>query len=341
MKNKGQNQPHRPKRLLFAFLVIFSVGVLSGILFQKQLFSKQYSQYSQDDKAVREKRIGDYSHLTNPLLECEQFSVGDRNLDAVRYKLSAYIKEKIDSGDAKNISVYIRDLNNGPWVGIKEKESFAPASLLKIPVLIAYLKIAETNPGILDKVIPHEESLPGKHQNIKPKETIQMGQAYTVNELLHRMIKYSDNDATSLLLLNIDKNDLDRVYRDLQLIVPDVRNSEDFISIKDYASFFRILYNASYLGRAMSEKALKILTEVDFREGLVAGLPSGVKIAHKFGENTDPSGLVQLHECGIVYYDNSPYLIGVMTRGYDFGRLKNILQDISKIVYNHKESCNN
>jgi hypothetical protein len=38
----------------------------------------------------------------------------------------------------------------------------------------------------------------------------------------------------------------------------------------DYASFFRVLFNASYLNRKDSEKALALLTKVAFRDGLIA-----------------------------------------------------------------------
>ena len=340
IKKKEYIRPHNSRKILYV-LIIFTVGIFSGALLERQLLFKQYNLDNQNGKIEYEKRIGDYSHLTNPLLECEQFSVGDRELGLVKYKILAYIKEKTNKKEIKDVSVYIRDLNNGPWVGINEKEYFTPSSLLKIPIMIAYFKIAETNPEILDKVILYTKSVSEKYQSIKPKETIQIGRMYTVNELLYKMIVYSDNESAYLLIFNINKDDLNRVYTDLNLTIPGFNSKDDFISVKDYTSFFRILYNASYLSRTMSERALKILTEVDFKDGLLVGLPSSIKVAHKFGENTDSSGLIQLHECGIVYYDKSPYLIGIMTRGYDFDKSKNIIRDISKIVYDNKESHKN
>jgi len=156
------------------------------------------------------------------------------------------------------------------------------------------------------------------------------------------MIAYSDNEAKNLLFLNLREDILDQVCADLNIAILDFRTKEDFISIKDYASFFRILYNASYLNRKMSEKALEILTEVDFNEGLLAGLPRGIKVAHKFGERENAvTGVAQLHECGIIYYKRSPYLLGVMTRGKNLNNLKDILRDISKMVYEHKEKYDN
>jgi hypothetical protein len=54
-----------------------------------------------------------------------------------------------------------------------------------------------------------------------------------------------------------------KVYTELGVPLPKNNDNpnEEFISVKDYASFFRILYNASYLNREYSETALKLLSE--------------------------------------------------------------------------------
>ena len=87
----------------------------------------------------------------------------------------------------------------------------------------------------------------------------------------------------------------------------------------------------------MSEKALKILNNAILENSrLVAGLPSDVKISHKFGEREAKENGVtiqQLHDCGIVYYPKYPYLICIMTKGKDFNKLSGVIADISKIVY--------
>lgn len=327
MPIKKSHNPLRSLKKILSILLVFGIGVLFGSFLQRRL------QCNQNKNVVFERRIGEYNRLTNPLLECEQFVSNDKNLQLIKYKLTDYIAEETHEKKAVDISVYLRDLNNGPWLGIKEKEDFSPASLLKVPIMMCYFKIAETNPEVLNRKIQYERVLSNMPQDIIPKKTIQIGNVYTIEELIYRMIVYSDNEAATLLLFDIDQDDLDKVYRDLHITIPGLRVKEDFLSVKDYASFFRILYNASYLNRQMSEKALEILTQTDFSDGILAGLPSGIKVAHKFGERRDPYDLVQLHECAIVYYNRSPYLLAVMARGYDVDRLKDIIRGISKIVY--------
>lgn len=63
-------------------------------------------------------------------------------------------------------------------------------------------------------------------------------------------------------------------------------DNEMTLSVKDYASFFRILYNSSYLTKEHSEEILEFLAKAEYVNGLVAGVPSNITVAHKFGERT-------------------------------------------------------
>ena len=112
-----------------------------------------------------------------------------------------------------------------------------------------------------------------------------------------------------------------------------------FQSAYKVASPFRILYNATYLGQDLSELALEFLAQSEFRSGLVAGVPAGIVVAHKFGEKADAaSGQVQLHDCGIVYHPANPYLLCVMSRGPDFESLDDLIADVSRTVYAEVEA---
>jgi beta-lactamase class A len=121
-----------------------------------------------------------------------------------------------------------------------------------------------------------------------------------------------------------------------QVGVPFTIQGEDLrLSVKQYASFFRILYNASYLNRENSEYALSVLARIAFDQGLRGTLPQTMPIAHKFGErsNLGTDGPNQLHDCGILYYPESPYLLCVMTRGDNIPHLQQAIQAISDVIY--------
>ncbi len=222
--------------------------------------------------------------FTNPLLECDIAEANFRELRPFKQKTSGLISEKLKTGEANHISVYFRDLNNGPWFGINEKEVFSPGSLLKVPFMITAFKQAETDPNFLNQSVVYSGGAGNNEMVIKPRVTMEVGKSYALNDVVRRMIIYSDNDAKDLLLSKINGHALTRTYEDLGIQGPAIGKTDDFINIKDYASFFRILFNASYLTKEFSEKALAILNEVDFRDGLVAGVPKEISVAHKFGE---------------------------------------------------------
>jgi beta-lactamase class A len=156
------------------------------------------------------------------------------------------------------------------------------------------------------------------------------------------MVLYSDNNASSNLLVHLPDQISEDVFTTLQIPSPKDATAETYkLNVKEYASFFRILFNASYLSNAWSEATLKLLSKVSFERGITGKLPRDLKVAHKFGERiyTEESPtweikkLAQLHDCGIVYYPGNPYLLCIMTRGNTLDELSIMTQDISKMIY--------
>lgn len=281
---------------------------------------------------------GNYKFI-NPLLECDAASFStDIELDRLKSQLQTYILHQVNDQKTTFVSVYYRDLNDGPWFGINTAELFSPSSLIKVPLMMAYLKESESNPGILDKILLNTQTYDPTSVNVQPEVTLVPNQKYTVRELISRMIIYSDNLAYNLLNNNMDAQKVIKVYSDLGVDISRGNSDPDgnIITVKSYASFYRILFNASYLDQDISELALNLLSQTKFTQGLVAGVPQNIVVTHKFGERRYlDTGQKQLHDCGIVYLPASPYLICVMTRGQNFNDLIGIIRDISGITYKY------
>jgi beta-lactamase class A len=326
------------KLILLVFVLLMGIGI-GGFLTYLKLKSNTNNLLK--IRAIRSSQNG----LINPLVEYEiSSSFYDKALKLFREDIQKVVDEKIKNKQADEIAVYFRSLNNGPWFGIKEDDAFFPASLMKVPLMIAYYKWTEEDPNILKKEIKYDDSyfkMLGNFndfQYFKSENPIEVGKTYTVEELIERMIINSDNNAKNLLILNLDTPErLFKIYTDLGLAsVPELRGTGDILSVHEYATFFRVLYNASYLSKDLSQKALKLLTETNFKQGLVGKLPQDIQIAHKFGEHQDDNDQYkQLHDCGIVYYPSYPYLICFMTRGQSFDDLTKVIQDLSLEVYNN------
>jgi beta-lactamase class A len=312
-------------------IVLFLAGVSVGMLLFPQLFPAEPS------SIARQIRQGGYS-LINPLLECD---IGSKALSRNYISFQDEVAEKVDDlkqqGDVEEMAVYFRDLNNGLTFGVNANNDFTPASLLKLPIMIAYFKQAEVQPSILTKQYTYTGDTDlNEEETIKPTISMQPGTKYTVTDLIKRMTIYSDNNAMALLVENMPLPLQDRVYTDLGVKIPGSNGEDDYMSTVDYSSFFRILYNASYLNADYSQKALELLSKVDYAKALRAGVPKGVTVANKFGERTDDTGH-QLHDCGIVYFKDNPYLLCVMSRGQDFNKLADSIHTISALVYQEVE----
>jgi beta-lactamase class A len=111
------------------------------------------------------------------------------------------------------------------------------------------------------------------------------------------------------------------------------RTLSDSMTVKQTASMFRLLYNASYLNKSMSQYALHLLQQSTFRDGIIARVPDGIPVSHKFGEREDDDGTKQLHDCGIVYHPKTHYLICLMTKGHDQHINAQVLAELSRLIY--------
>lgn len=313
----------------FICLTFFLIGILGGSMF--------FHFTSMPKTNISEVRGGGYVYI-NPLLECEiNGGLENKNLSSFKNKVQQVIDKAIAENSANDVSVYYRDLNNGPWFGINEDAPFAPQSLLKVPVLIAYLKVAESSPEILTEKLQFIPEI-DEELDANLDDRMEQGAFYSIDTLLHRMIALSDNDAFYLLLAHIGSEDISKVHVDLGIAVPTQSTPDNFISVKSYASLFRVLYNASYLNRQMSEYALNILSETKYTHGLVAPLPTDIVVTHKYGIKNPDDGSKnnQLHDCGIIYKSESPYLLCVMTKGDSAEELEKVIQEISLAVFDNK-----
>ncbi len=338
--NKNSQNKRRffkTSRFLFIYCAIaFVAGAGAASLFWRAGNNRLIEQLSAQVRPLRQKN-NPYTYI-NPLLGYEV--PGDvKEFDEYKpLKNDIQKAAPIKSPQVQSYSVYFRDLTLGRWAGINEDAAYAPASMMKVAIMIAYFKEAEDGLSVLGQTLVYSSSTADQINGV-PFETpsdLKVGQKYTVEQLIEAMIISSDNGAKNILLDNINQQDLDEIYSDLGLPNPD--NSADYtISAKQYTVLLRVLYNATYLSRADSEKALQIMSRAEYSQGLVAGAPKGTMVAQKFGENVDASNPqapeISLSNCGIVYHPTYPYILCVMTKGTDAESLQKTIAAISQTVW--------
>lgn len=321
----------------YLYIILLLVGFGAGALYFKGVTPRQIREIPE--------KAGCQFHLINPL-RCD----GGANSKQVEYSVFKQdLLNKLEAakkrGDLNEASLYFRDLNNGPTFYFNEQDDFAPMSLLKLPVMIAVYKYVENNPKLLEQKLRTPASFAQNSQLMDKGKTLDPDTEYTVDEIVRYMIAYSDNRSIDMLTAWLDnKGDnhelIRRTLSDLGLVGYEANLADSKITVKQYASIFRILYNASYLSPEMSEKALKILEQAEFKDGLTAKLPAEIKVAHKFGVRAYDQGEQQLHDCGIVYYESAPYMLCIMTRGKEYDKLSRYIADTSKAIFDEVRSRN-
>jgi beta-lactamase class A len=254
----------------------------------------------------------------------------------VLWPIKQRVTEIIDANKLTNdlisASFFFKDFNSNDWTSLNDEEKYFPGSLLKVPELIAFLKMNEINPDLLNKEILFDHQFQTDKKPVFLSKSIVLGQRYTIRQLLDYMITYSDNNATMLLNNAIDVRIFQKVFTDLGLEAPNWNGGNYPITAKDFSLFMRALYNGAYLNNKDSEFAIELLSKCNFKEGILKGLPNGTKVAHKFGESGDAVEK-QLHESAIVYLNGKIYLITIMTKGKDNKKLADIISQISNVVF--------
>jgi len=279
---------------------------------------------------------GQYKYI-NPILAIDTPNKQSIKNNSVALELQGLIDKAKRDGKITHASVYFRDIEPGLWVGINEDAKFSPGKLLKIPIMITYYKLAESDPSILDEKITFRANGVVEEDLLGTPKSLEEGKAYTIDQLIDAMIVDSDDSAANLLFDHVDKDQMNEIFSDLGIDFKETKGTQDYISLKLYSLFFRVLYNSTYLNREYSEKALSVLVRVTSDlSGLGALLPKNVNFAnrqgaHQIGDGANKS--FEMYDCGIVYYPAHNYLICASATSNNFDSLKDFLAEIGSRVY--------
>jgi beta-lactamase class A len=201
--------------------------------------------------------------------------------------------------------------------------------------MLAYLKGAESDPGMLQQKMYYD---PKENDPLPNALAAQLSAGtYTASRLLEAMIVDSDNVAKDVLTNHLTDKELQDVFDETNSNF--LQDPSGTISPKEYIIILSRIYSATYLDRANSNYAMELLTKATFKDGLSAGVPADVKVAHKYGERgvyqDNVLTGVELHDCGLIYAE-TPYYLCVMTKGTDENALAGVIKDISAAVYNDR-----
>ena len=332
---------YKKSSLVIVLLGIFFLGYCTGSFKERNNFKDFIATF----KNIRQQTTS-FSYI-RPLLGSISAPATDIGIYTdLKNNIYSYLEQEKSSGNLYEYSFYFKELNSPLWFGINEKKSFFPASLFKLPIAMAIYEQGEREDFFLDNLITYTPEIAAinKINPLSEESLLVVGNSYLVKDLVKMLLEQSDNGAKDLLLSVLNK----KYFLELLNVVSisDPIGKQNFtVSSEEYTLFLRLLYNSSYLNEEHSEYLLSILSKSDFIQGIVAGTPSTIKVSHKFGtysakekiNNIDLSAVL-LHDCGVVYVKDDPFVLCFMTKGKNVESLFEIIKHVSQMVYEEENN---
>ena len=323
------------KSLGIYLLISFLLGSLISPLFLPHTIPSLLFRLGGEEEKVCDyniQRIEEHT-LVKPMLSVEP-ACESKNYFYIKKALTKQIEQLKEQGNIQDASIYLWSFKNGEWMSVNDQTKYHPASLLKVPLLMAYLRMAEMQPEMLKHQLTLQPSdLPKVGPQHYIYNQIEPGKPYSIHELLYYMVAFSDNRATWLLSSRQNFDQIKQLFANFGLTPPDQENVYYTITTREYSSFFKALYNSSYLSPAFSQYAAELLSNCAFKDGFAKAFPEDTKMWHKFGEWKLSEEYFELHESGIVTIKNEPYLLTIMTKGDKREPLVTTLQQLAKTVH--------
>jgi beta-lactamase class A len=235
------------------------------------------------------------------------------------------------------VGIAVEDLATGYVSGINETTSLPAASTIKIPVMVEVFRQMQS--GSIDLNTPLHLQPSDRDWGWGDLADAPTNTRRTVKQLLRLMIDDSDNTATNMLIRLVGRKHINATMEKLGLrktrLGDYIRSETDAIryalrtSPGDMVKLLDAMARDELVDEWSSRQMLAILTGQLHNSLLPVPLPRTLRIAHKTGSLHDT-----LNDVGIVFRDQEPYVIAVMTTqlpDMDLGR--SFIHKVSRLAY--------
>ncbi len=322
-----------PRKTITIGLLILAVAASSVFLWEK--FGRPLSaEQSSPDNGEASNQNQTYNSSDYPLINESVTSNLDKhfiiNFTPLRDRLFEIQKEY-----PQKVYAYFLYLNNGSWIGINERENFTAASMVKVPLAMAFYKAVED--GKIDPNTPYivrDEDL-----DVDFGELYKAGAGVNITgkEVARIMLESSDNTAKNVVARIMNDtgiaDPLDSVYSFFGWTF-DVGETPGYskINLRTLSNMFIALYNARYNSIEHSQLILEYLSKTPFDDKIAAGLPKAVVVSHKVGIADSNQ---TFSDCGIVYAPNRHYVLCLGSNGGNEAAANKYMAQVSKEVYSY------
>lgn len=233
--------------------------------------------------------------------------------------------------------VFIIDLDTGAYMDLDGRTSFASASTIKLPILIAFFQDVDAGKVRLDERLTLKPGMIADGSG--DLQYKQAGTKYTALEVATKMIVISDNTATNMLIDRLGgAQALNQRFRSWGLTTTAIRNrlpdieGTNTTSPKELANLISIVQRGDLVSSQSRDRLLNIMQRNEINTLLPQGLGIGASIAHKTGNIGS-----LLADVGLVEMPTGKrYVIAVMVkRPFNDATAQDLIRKISRKTYDY------
>jgi len=233
--------------------------------------------------------------------------------------------------------IFLLDLDNNSYVDLRGTGSYAAASTIKVPILVAFFQDVDAGKIRLDEPLTMRPELIAKGSG--DMQYLTPGTKFTALETATKMITISDNTATNMLIarmggigvLNQRFKAWGLASTTLNNLLPDLEGT-NVTSPKDLSMLMVRVSHGELITPRSRDRMLDIMRRTINNSQLPQGLGEGAIIAHKTGDIGSLIGDVGLVDLP----SGKRYSVTVLIkRQHNDDNAYDVAQQISRVIYQH------
>jgi beta-lactamase class A len=258
------------------------------------------------------------------------------------------IQQSIQKSGA-DVGVAFRTLDGKTEWFFRADEPFHAASTMKVPVLIELFHQVHEGKLKLDDPLPIKNEfhslVDGSVYTLDPGDDSEVdlykavGQTRTLRQLCELMITVSSNLATNLLIEKLGVENIRAIVHSLHAdgmnVLRGVEDGKAFAkglnnttTARGLQQLMDVIARGEAVDQESSRAMIEILERQTFNESIPAGLPPGVRVAHKTGEIT------KIHNDAAIVFAPRPFVLVILVRGIvDKKESAALMADITRQIY--------
>ncbi|MFC1722410.1 serine hydrolase [Patescibacteria group bacterium] len=222
-------------------------------------------------------------------------------------------------------AIIVKNLNTDEMYNFNETELFYAASLYKTPIAASVFRLSQENIISLDSNL--------KYMGIDTTGgtgtlyTFPVGTEFTVDFILDRLIKDSDNIAQNILIRSFTQSEIKEGFNIIESKNKFYDNNTSTVAYQ--VEFYEQLVESDFLTPTNKEVLLNKLASTSFDDRIHTGLTPDVKFSHKIGNWGDTGSW---HDCGVASKGYRKVVICVMSRHTTFQEFLIVTKDVGNFA---------